>query len=1274
LTEGKRIASFEAGKKSGEILQGVLRLTVLHWALVNLLAALTTRGKSFHILGGVKMRSVPKICMAIWLIVSLLGAARVYGQGGATGAISGTVLDTSGGGVSGADVQIIATRTELLARRLSTSTEGEFVAPLLPPGTYIVVVNKSGFGEAKVGGIEVRVTETTRVTITLKPGSVSEKVEISAQVTSVETTNATTGQSIGTETVRELPLATQNYQQLLTLSTGAQSELNAAAQLGRGSIKLFVNGQREDNNNFLIEGISATDYNVAQATYVPLPNPDVIQEFKVQTSLYDASQGRNGGGNVNAILKSGTREFHGDVYEFFRNSVLNANEFFLNRQGEARPDIKQNIFGGSLGGPVGTEKFGFFFVNYQGTRQRSGLSPGTFISTNIPYIPAADRSSVTTLEADCKVPSIDPVVFALLNFKSTQFGGNPGGYLFPAPTNVPAGAALCDPANPVPFAVSRPGKYSDDQFTTNWDREFRGGTDKLSVRFFFSDSQSVLPFGGGDLQESLGSTLASSISSASLNFPFDTPVHARFLNITETHLFSPTRVNEFRFGFVHINDDLNNVPPPVTVSDVGIDRPTNSVTNSIYKFVLGSSGFEFGPAPFGNQSQNQNNFDGIDTFSWVKGKHVLRFGGEFTRVNLDKLFPQVFNGELFFTNTAAGGPIGSPTTDFQNFLVGAPQFSFGGGGVYNHQYRTNNYGMFAQDDWKLRSDLTLNLGLRTEVFGAFHDNLCHIGNLDPVLANQGKFPFLYPSCVNHLGLAGLTGNSNSTTYDNNYSSGIGPRIGLAYDLFGRHDTTIRAGFGMYYVREDVGTVDQLSFQTPFLPVAFGGGPPNCLGLFFSQTPPPSTGPLSGCPNPNPNGLPQAGTLDPTFVPCLSVFQGFPGGDTTQAANYGSAGGSACPGPLLSTNIFGLQVPRHFVVPNTQQWNLTVQRSLGRQWVLELGYIGTHAVHLRETRDNLQSQDATPANPVNINSSFCNPNPCVITTNTFGNAVARSRAQGINGYAGFQLFADDAYSHYHSLQTTLSRRWGAGYFQAAYTFSKSTDATSSGNTAFNTAFNDESTLNASRGLSDFDRTHRFTASYRYDLPWFKDANGLKAAFLRDWSVSGITILQSGTPFSVTDSGAGTGFLGAGFTPGTLSGSLASGATLGNAVSSGDIHKRIDGYLNAGAFSTASLLYPAQCDPVNNANFCTTNFGNLGRNSFRGPFQQNWDFSLIKNFNISERQRLRLTTDFFNIWNHANFGNPSVTDVETIGGASSPFGKITSTVGTPRLIQFSLRYAF
>src|SRR5215468_9880692 len=383
---------------------------------------------SFTIGPGAGEECMPKFSRSLlWfplMVVALLSHA--YAQGGATGAITGTVQDQTGAVVASADVRIVNQDTGTVTRTAKTDATGTFTATLLPVATYTVTVNSSGFREAKFPDIAVRVTETTRMVAKLVPVQVLEKVEVQALVQTVETTTATTGQAIESKTIRDLPLATQNFQQLLTLSSGAQSELNASAQLGRGNVRVIVNGQREDNNNYLIEGISATDYNVAQANNIPLPNPDVIQEFKVQTSLYDASQGRNGGGNVNAILKSGTRTFHGDVYEFFRNDVLNANDYFLNRQAQPRPAVKQNIFGGSLGGPVVKETYGFFFVNYQGTRQRSGLSPGTFISTNIPYIPAADRASMTQLEADCGVPSIDPVVFALLNFKQNQFGGGAG--------------------------------------------------------------------------------------------------------------------------------------------------------------------------------------------------------------------------------------------------------------------------------------------------------------------------------------------------------------------------------------------------------------------------------------------------------------------------------------------------------------------------------------------------------------------------------------------------------------------------------------------------------------------------------------------------------------------------------------------------------------------------------------------------------------------------------------------------------------------------------
>jgi hypothetical protein len=1192
--------------------------------------------------------------IALSLLVFAL-TALTFGQGGATGAISGTVQDPSGAVIANAEVRITNQDTNVLERTVATGPDGAFTAPLLPVGTYTVSIRSAGFAEGNLTSIVVRVTETTRMTAKLSTKSVQQKIEVEAQVQAVDTSDATTGQAIESNTIRALPLATQNFQQLLTLSTGAQGELNAASQLGRGQVHIFVNGQREDNNNYLIEGVSATDYNVAELTTTPLPNPDVVQEFKVQTSLYDASQGRNGGGNINAILKTGTSAFHADAYEFFRNTALDSNEYFLKGSGSGRPVIQQNIFGGSLGGPVSPGgKLGFFFVNYQGTRQRSGESPGTLISTFIPYVPAADRGTsaqaVANLSADFGDIPIDPVAASLLAFQSDQFGGPANGYLFPLPT-VAAGTA---PGSPVQFTVSKPGKFTDDQFTANWDHEFRDSRDSVSARFFFSNSEQDIPFGAGGLQASLGAPA----SGTDLNFPYNLPVHDRFFTIAETHVFSARLVNELRFGLVHINNSGINVNP-VSASDVGIDRPTSNLTSSIYKFTLATSGFQFGPTPPANQFQTQNNYNFVDNLSWVKGAHTFTFGGQYVRVNLDKLFPQVFNGQVFFTNTANTG-----LTDFENLLTGNVQFSFGGGGVYNHKYRQDNSAVFAQDDWKATRDLTVNAGLRTEFLGAWTDGDCHIGNIESDLTKSGTYPFIYPSCVSKLGVAGLSGNAAGSTFKNSVSTGWGPRVGFAWDVLGRHTTTVRGGYGIYYVREDVGAVDQLSFQSPFIPIVFFPTTPGfTLSNFFT-----------GTPATNPNAVPQAGQLSPAWIPCLAQLTSFtPNSPTGQDGNYACTGG---PGVNSTQNLFVLEVPRHFVVPNTQQWNLTLQQELGKHWVLEMGYVGTRGLHLRETRDGIQSVDASKQ-PFTVTDT--SGTPYTITDNTFSNAIARTPTPGLNGYSGYQIFANDAYSIYHSLQATVSRRWGQSYLQGAYTFSKNIDATSSGNTAFNTAYNDQSNINASRGLSDFDRRHRLSVTYVYELPFFQHSTGMTHTVLGGWALSGVTIFQSGTPFSILDSGAGTGFLGQGSTP-LLGASLAPGATVASGVTSGSTHQRLGGYLNPLAFTPAPQLYPAAC-AGGDGNRCTTGFGDLGRNIYRGPFEQNWDASLIKRFKFGEHQEVRFTADFFNIWNHANFANPAVTDIEAylafVGGGGTgngPFGQIVNSTGNPRLIQFSLRWAF
>jgi len=255
-------------------------------------------------------------------------AASIFAQGGATGAISGTVQDQSGAAIADAKVQIISEATHQLVREMTTDSSGLFTATLLPVGSYTVEVSATGFGVTKFTGINVDITETTRVNPIMKVSEVSSVVEIKANVAPVNVTDAVTGESIGSTTITTLPLATRNFQQLLTLSAGASSDLTNASQLGRGQVFIHVNGGREDNNNYLIDGISVADYAFGELTYTPLPNPDAIQEFKVSTSLYDATQGRNGGGNVNATLKSGTANFHFDAWEYFRNTALDANDFF----------------------------------------------------------------------------------------------------------------------------------------------------------------------------------------------------------------------------------------------------------------------------------------------------------------------------------------------------------------------------------------------------------------------------------------------------------------------------------------------------------------------------------------------------------------------------------------------------------------------------------------------------------------------------------------------------------------------------------------------------------------------------------------------------------------------------------------------------------------------------------------------------------------------------------------------------------------------------------
>jgi hypothetical protein len=1216
-------------------------------------------------------------------------APAALSQGGATGAISGTVQDASGAAVPNAKVDIISEATGQSVRQAVADSAGLFTAPLLPVGTYTVEVAASGFATTKFSGIVVSITETTRVTAGLKPATIKETVEVQYQAPPVETTAATTGESLGNTTITTLPLATRNFQQLLTLSAGASSDLNGASQLGRGAVYIHVNGGREDNNNYLIEGISAADYAFGELTYTPLPNPDAIQEFKVSTSLYDASQGRNGGGNVNATLKSGALKFHGDLWEYFRNTSLDADDYFL-----GKVVVKQNIFGGDFGGPVGQgAKLGFFYLNYQGTRQRSGDSPGTYINTSIPVLPTA-RDQATLINtffcgANCGGatppicssgnPCLDTVALNLLQIAGTQFGASGTGC---GPTGSQSCLIPSVPGTPGftngvlnygPLLLTDPGKFRDDQFTANWDRGFRDDKDHLAWRFFWSDSDTFEPFGA----DSFGIQTGGQPGVNNLNFPLDTPLHSRFGSLTETHTFTNTVINEFRFGVNIISDRLNN-EAPITNTEVGINLPTAVGVNgqagdpNIYRLQFGTWGF--GAYPTQLQSALSDNLTWIDTLSWTHGPHQFRFGGEADHVSLRRSLPIADNGLVYFTPPPSN-------TDFQSFLAGSPYFGEGGGGLGNHDYRIPSYAWFAQDDYRIRKDLTLNLGIRNEFDGAPYDLLCHTGNTNPPLANITGQPYVWPGCVNKFNLTGVTGTLNSAGLNNEYATVFEPRIGFAYDLGGRHTTSIRGGYGIYSVREDLGAADNLAITPPAYPFGVNFEPAvigtcaataSCLADLFAAN---NGNPIFPLP-----GIPALGAA-PTqpYAPVASQFAGFPQGVCTLANGATASNNDQCgPGYTGTVNsLIQLAVPLHWVVGTTQQWNFTIQQALGHEWFAELGYVGTKGSRLRSTYDPDQATLATTANPVTIPipaagqipgyscpSQDLVGNNCQIVDSTSDNVSARAPYQGI-APADFEDFAPNSDSHYSALQATLAHHFAKGlYFQSAYTWAKSIDDVSTASVAFVTRVNDQDDARASRGLSDFDRRQRFVASGVYQLPFFASANGIEKTALGGWEASGVVILQSGTPFSVFDPDGGGAYALA--SPSSTA-TFVPGYSCSNALSSGSTTSRLSNWVNAAAYQPdppATLSNGTASDG--------TLYGNTPRNCIIGPPQKNLDFTLGKMFRITEGQSIRFRADFFNIFNHPSFANPPAAAVGTTPG--SGLAAITSTVGTPRLIQFSLKYSF
>ena len=1216
--------------------------------------------------------------MAVFLGVSLMALlipAGLRAQAGATGAITGTVSDQKGGAISGATIVVTNVATGHKEREVVSTGAGTFNVPSLPPSHYSLEITATGFSRLVRNNVLVQVTETASVSVTLSVGQVTETLTVHDVTPPVELTSATTGETISAETASTLPLSTRNFLTLLTLSAGANTELFDSAALGRGQVTINVNGQRPTNNNFQLEGVNANDVNLPILDNVPLPNPDTIEEFKTQTSLYDASSGRNGGGNVQVNLKSGTAHFHGDAYEFFRNNVLNANDFFFNAATPQvpRPVLRQNQYGGSFGGPVPKSKDFFFFVNYQGTREASGISAGTVLNSQIPVLPTsrdAATLAATFLPAGFSASQINPVALAYLNLPASKCPVfNDGKFCLPTVAGTPGFSG--QNVNLGNVTASSPGVFQDDQFVLSADKQLTL-KDKLSARFFFSDNNTSQPFGTG------------ANNANSLPFSKGLPGSNRFLKLGWTRVLSGNVVNDARFGFSRFFF-AQDPSEPIQLSDIGATRGNSAEFPAAYQLIISGGGpLVLGTGVNDNRGGAFNTFYEADDLSITKGKHLLRFGVDASRYQLNRFNNFAQRGTVTFSNTAAGdaspGFSNPPAlSGFQNFLLGRVDTTQAEAGFSSFHFRALDFSAYVQDDWKIRPRLTLNLGLRWEGLSTAHELNNFLSNFRGLEDGQpGPISIIHPAGSQNVGTPGVS----SCTLTTCFSAGnFAPRVSYAWDVFGNQKTVIRSGYGIYYQRVSNQSLLQTAGGLPFSEAI--------SAQQFSVTPQ----------NPFPSILPNSAFPLSTdqVVPALTGFNG-----TTGAPIFQSASG----GPLSGFFFFPI---RSFHPPYAQQWNYNIQRALGKGWLLEVGYVGTRGSHLLGTgRPANPGQICTIGAPCIIPASiagnvnvpagtpFVTKNPdgtIAITGSTAANLDARvpSRYLGLANSRGFFQFQDGS-STYHGLQSTLSHHFTGGlYFQAAYTYSKSIDNGSG------SVFGDElngltqygNLLNPSgqRAVSDFDRRHRFVVSYNYDLPVAKLLHGHGSTRLvNGWTVNGVSTFQSGTPITVFDGSTFTlqdldGINGTNFA------TLAPGATLASAVTSGNIGSRLGSYLNLSAFTPGgncvnnqNVVVPCQVNGAPNPAAAGAAIGNVGRNTFRGPFQQNWDLSITKNTKVTEATSVDFRAEFFNAFNHPVFSGPqsggfgSATGNLGLVNIANGSSAILSTANRPRIIQFAMKFNF
>lgn len=1155
------------------------------------------------------MRRLTSMAFAALLFAALCVTA--YAQG--TSSLTGTVTDPNGAVVSGATVTVTNIATNVSSTTQSTDS-GLYRFPTLPVGTYNVKVEAAGFSTAQVEQVVLTVAQVVTQDVKLAIGAASETVTVVAGGEQLaQPSESSVSQLLNRNVWESYPLENRDTNEFINLLPGAVPDEFAGSTRGAA-----VNGVRGGTGNFLVDGFDNNDQGqggrgALVSGGITSISPEAIQEYRVITNNYAAQYGKGGGFVTDTVLRGGTNDVHGSLFEYNRIQKLAANDFFSNREG-IHDQLVRNQFGGSFGGPIKKDKtFAFGTAEFQRLRQ---AGPITTTSTTQQFLDFVNSGAFATFmesnpnglcvrELGAACPggfshsrNIGPVYKSLAANQNVPLAtrnlSNTAAGLFTA-------LLLDDPiVYPVPVygqvTVLNPSFLNVARFSVKVDHTFTSSSN-LTATFLSEDSDNGDSFSGGD---------------SAIGPSFVSPGRSILSGLTFNHTWSPTITSESKVSYLRHRRDFPDCP--------GTNRGPSVVT------AFDPIGVGFGCSSGFPQFFTDNQFQFQQHFSMLMGAHSFRTGAEYRRIRNGSSFQATQNAlflpagveELltdgFFGDEADqlffGGPV------FGGFVQAQASLDprTGAQPEYYRGYRANEFAGYFQDDWKIRRNLTLNLGVRYEYFGPPHnfrgglDSNFYFGSAETPVPTPSDNPF-FPR---NNPLAAEVARGGFQQRDNNIwqkdTNNFAPRVGFAWDVFNNQRLVVRGGGGIFYDRIYNNLFENIRFNPPTF----------------------STNTITAV------GLGGTGVIGPLSSPGIYTA---PFSDASRLI-FNDPAFAAVPNPR--------HMDENLLTPYVQQFFLGVQHEFAKDFLVEANYITTAAKKLTGIIDiNTFPGRADGGSSDRDLGDGTRPNPNIEADNFRTNAFS---------------------SIYHGGQFTLRNRgWRGLQFNANYTFAKAIDELSD-------AFNSDArhgnfrpmnpyNIRNDRGRADFDIRHRFVTGFSYEPGLWKENR-----WLGGWVMTGIFQIQSGTPFTVYNSDEDPNA--DGFTSDRV---VFTGT--GNNVYTNN-QSPADGFFNTNLFqgmvTRAEQIGPAAaCGPGNGVVLSATQWwcdGTLGRNTFEGPGFWNFDFGLHKKFKVTENTALQLQANAFNIFNHSNFGIP-VGDM-----SSNDFGKSIFTVGTPRVLQLAIRFDF